>query len=111
MKIHNIIFCISVIAVLIISAVALYTSHISQTTWEAKEIHSRIKEFTLYNTFPNNALYVGFINGEYILCTENRYWAYTQLINLDISTTVDITYKENKNHDILITKINGWYYD
>ena len=89
----------------------VHTDIIKETSWTSHTLSGNIKEFTLYNSFPDNSLYIAFTNGKHIVVTENRFWAYTQLINLNTSSPVNITYKQNENNKILVTSINAFYYD
>ena len=104
-------FFISIIAISFILGAIILPSYFNSKEWKQHTATGYIKEFTLYNTFPDNSLYIGFTDGKYILVTENRFWTYTQLINLNTSEPVDIIYKQNLNHKIVITQVNGYYYE
>ena len=97
---------------LICILIAVYTvvNHNSnRAEWEEYEHTGYIKEFILYNQFPDQELYIGFVDGNWTLVNVNYFWTYTQLINLNTTMPVTITYKQNKVYHVKVTDIDGYY--
>ena len=79
------------------------------TTWEEFEHTGYIKEFILYNQFPDQELYIGFVDGNWTLVNVNHFWTYTQLININTSLPVTINYKKNGLYHVKVTNLDGYY--
>ena len=94
---------------ILISVYIVINHNNNRVYWEEYEHTGYVKEFILYNQFPDQELYIGFTDGNWTLVNDNYFWTYTQLINLNTTMPVTISYKKNGFNHIKVTDINGYY--
>jgi len=100
----------SMILILVMSGVYItYDSYLT-TTWHKKEIGGYVREYKLYNDFPNIELFIYFTDASYLHVTRNPFWTYSQIINIDISKKITINYEINEKDSIKVIDVNGFYY-
>lgn len=104
-KLFGLLIIISLVIFVIAVIYGFIDAQIKATTWQEKEIQGYINEVILYNTFPDNYLLITFIDGNYTVITENRFWAYSHLSTVNPANLVKITYQENYYHRKLATHV------
>lgn len=102
---------ISIVLIVILAAVWVAYDFHKKTVWKYKVIDGYIIEYELYNDFPNQELLIYFSDGNYLHVTGNPFWAYSQVINLNLSQSTIINYKENLNHNIRVVNVEGYYFE
>jgi len=107
-KPEKMVLCASILIVILMSIYVAHANYRSQT-WESKEVRGIVKEFQLYNDFPNLEVFIYFTDASYLHVTSNPFWTYSQLINLNLTQPITVHYKINLNHKIRVTNIEGFY--
>lgn len=76
-----------------------------ESTWREKTIEGYLRDVQLITTFPNEGLYIMFMDGDFLFVTENYFWTNSQLHNIDPTNKVNITYDINGWGSIRVTHI------
>lgn len=108
MKKHNIFLAIFIIIVLcFVGAAGLILNDVltKESNWREKTIEGYLRDVQLITTFPNEGLYIMFMDGDYLFVTENYFWTNAQLHNIDPTNKVNITYEINGYSNVRVTHI------
>lgn len=99
-------FFIILIIIFVAIIAALTIDHqLKESTWKPKIITGEINEIILYNTFPNEELFITFTSGEFLVVTKNYMGTYAILSQLPSNSNVRIDYYENGHHKIYVKDI------
>lgn len=101
---------IILVVLLILCPSLLYVNDIytKETTWTEKEITGQLLNIMLYNTFPNEEVFVSFTDGQFLVVTQNQFGTYSVLQSLyaqNGSMIVLIKYKENGYNKVYVESI------
>jgi len=76
-----------------------------ETTWKEKEIIGYLRDVQLITTFPNEGVYIMFMDGDFLFVNVNYFWTYSQLHTIDPTNQVKITYEINGMSRVRATHI------
>jgi hypothetical protein len=108
MKKHNITLIIFLTLVLSILGSCFWIFNditTKESTWREKEITGYLRDVQLITTFPNEGVYIMFMDGNFTFVTENYFWTYSQLHTIDPTNQVKITYEINGMSRVRVTHI------
>jgi hypothetical protein len=108
MKKHNIILAILIIFVLTFFGIAGWIANditTKESSWREKEITGYLRDVQLITTFPNEGVYVMFMDGDFLFVNVNYFWTYSQLHTIDPTNEVKITYEINGMSSVKVTHI------
>ena len=79
-----------------------------ENTWTEKEMTGQLLNIILYNTFPNEELFVSFTDGQFLVITQNQFGTYSVLQSMyaqNVSMIIHIKYKENGYNKVYVESI------
>ena len=96
-----------IVGATIVGVYICISDHITNSVWETKTISGYIKDVQLYNQFPTKELFIVLTNKEYVVVTENPFWAYAVLLNIDTSQPYTFTYEQSRAGHVKMKNISS----